>query len=404
VSQHSLEKPSFVTASILFGVWGGALAVTQALPPLFWLGIIICFGSALFTIWRYYEPVLASVSGKTDALPRWEGGAVSLLVLVEIVGALYLAVPELSSDAHRLQARFQPPHETLARIARRPPLRPIERHIQPEAPKIVASLSPPPAALVVLPPKPHSPSQPTDKLAPSAPPPSPPQAQPLPHADTDPFMKVLRDWYVRTQKDVPAEIVNGTAWEPEEWINQQLEDYERPWRVKVNGADYVATPISLSVPSAEAITTYNQGNAVAHHFPETVRHAFLQVLVPPKKLGLIFVYTDQNLYFREPQLPWEDRAEEIKSLFPKNGGGWKIDSMQIFRVHPLFGIGSKGNGYLEDNYSGWVIQMHDPENPTDDEKAIVAGFKAANIQLQIASEPETQNDVFGIAFGKKKSP
>jgi hypothetical protein len=104
MSQHSLEKPSFVTAVVLFGLWGGGVAVTQAIPPLFWFGVLICFGSAVFTIWRYYEPVFASVSGKTDALPRWEGGAVSLLVLVEIVGALYLAVPELSSDAHRFWA------------------------------------------------------------------------------------------------------------------------------------------------------------------------------------------------------------------------------------------------------------------------------------------------------------
>lgn len=236
--------------------------------------------------------------------------------------------------------------------------------------------------------------------------PSAPQAQPLPRADTDQFMKLLRDWYIHTHKDVPAEIVNGTAWPPEDWINQQLEDYERPWRVQTNGSDYVATVTSLSVPSTETVTTYSDGGrAVTHRFPETMRRAFSQALVPPRNLPLIFVYTDGDDYYHDqPQPQWEDWTEEIKSLFPKHGGGWTIDRGTIFRYHPLLGS-EEGNGYLEDNYSGWVIQLQDPQNPTDDAKAIMAALKAAGIRYTIATEKGDAGtsgvDIIGITFGRK---
>ena len=109
--------------------------------------------------------------------------------------------------------------------------------------------------------------------------------------------------------------------------------------------------------------------------------------------------------YSEPQPTWEDWAEEIKSLFPKHDGGWTISQQEILRLHQLFGY--EGNGYLEDSYSGGVLQFHDPLNPTVDDKALMTAFRAAGIPYTIATEKGDagsgeNDDIIGISFGIKK--
>jgi hypothetical protein len=100
--EHQLDKASFTTAGVLFGIWGGGLAVTQALPQLFWLGITVCMGSASFTVWRYWPLIVAGFNDKgaqTSTLPMWEKISIPVLVAVEFVGCAYLAIPPVARFA-----------------------------------------------------------------------------------------------------------------------------------------------------------------------------------------------------------------------------------------------------------------------------------------------------------------
>jgi hypothetical protein len=415
---HPLLSAKLLAVLALLGVlWGSGMALILA-DRLALLGVGMGFIASGCIFWLYGKSLKLAVKTGLWTGPEMPSKPELVIAVMCAIGA-----PLISAYLYLLPVTSQP-----VEVATQAKIQPATPKSQQQA--LVASppsnLMTPPSPPKLLVPNPtnapivekHKATTPTTRKpiaepitqGPMVSPASGSQPQPttiqsLPRSGTDLFMKVLRDWYIQTQKDVPAEIVNGTAWEPEDWINQQLEDYERPWRVKINGSDYVATPISLPVPSAGVVTTYSQGNAVTHRFPETVRRAFLQALVPPKKLGLIFVYTDGDEYYHEkPQLPWEDWAEEIKSLFPMHGGGWTIDRSAIYRVHDFF-RGTITNGYLEDNYSGWVIQLRDPQNPTADEKTIMAAFTAAAIPYTIALEKPDDvgmdGGVFYIAFGKK---
>lgn len=100
--EHPLDKPSFVTALALFGLFGGGVLVTQAVSPLFWLGVVICFGSAGFTVWRYGRSIVGTIKRDQNlSIPAWEAILVSVLVVVEFFGAGYLAYPEIIKAANK---------------------------------------------------------------------------------------------------------------------------------------------------------------------------------------------------------------------------------------------------------------------------------------------------------------
>lgn len=161
--EHALERPSFVTAVWLFGLWTGGVLVTQTVTPLFWIGIAICLCSGVGTMWRYQQPLVETIKGNVVAgLPRWEAIAVSGLVVVEFFGALYLGAPVLVSEVQSAYELVTPSK----------PIRLAERQ------SVTKAAFPEPPAVLTKPPKPlkrllpYSQSPPEDSRAPVASPPA----------------------------------------------------------------------------------------------------------------------------------------------------------------------------------------------------------------------------------------
>jgi hypothetical protein len=97
--EHELDKPSFVTAMVLLGAWAVGVLVMQVVPPIFWLGVAICFGAALGTIWRYGRSIVRRFKGDSvSGIPLWEAIVVSILVPAELIGAVYLTAPVAKYD------------------------------------------------------------------------------------------------------------------------------------------------------------------------------------------------------------------------------------------------------------------------------------------------------------------
>jgi hypothetical protein len=89
--EHKLDKPSFSLAIASLGILAVGALIVQTLPPLFfWLGIIMCAGSACVTVARYGTSIRHAFDHEPgESLPMLEALLVSVFVVIEVVATIY---------------------------------------------------------------------------------------------------------------------------------------------------------------------------------------------------------------------------------------------------------------------------------------------------------------------------